>query len=493
MEEWDYEKNKELGLTPGNVSYGSKKKVYWVLPYDDSNTGKHFVFEWQATIKDRKNGIGCPYLANQAVWQGFNDLASQNKQLASEWHPTLNGNLKPTDIVVSSNKKVWWLCPTCGYSYINSVSKRHIRNQSCPECNDKGTSFPEFVIFFYLSKVYSDTIHRHKIQGIEFDIFIPSINTAIEYDGNYYHKGKIDKENQKDQFCKDNNIRFIRVRENKLELTKSAEIIWVKDRDNNDLNSAIVALFNILNISYDFEINIIKDNSSIMNLKRIKEIENSIAITHPELAAEWHPTKNGNLKPENFSHGSNIIVWWLCPDCGHEYQSAINNRTSGNGCVFCNKKMWTEEEIKILKKYYPTEGIKIQTRLPERSERAIKQKAQLLNIRNRSKILWTEEEIEILKKYYPSEGSIGIQKRLPNKPRKNIVSKANHLKIKNQKLNFKNAWTDIEDEIIKEYYSFEGTQISNKLPSRSKKAIKTRARILGIKYRKGADRNEDNL
>ena len=111
MEEWDYEKNKELGLTPGNVSYGSKKKVYWVLPYDDSNTGKHFVFEWQASISDRIKGRDCPYLSNQAIWQGFNDLATINPELAKEWHSTKNGILKPTDVTDNSGKKVWWLLP----------------------------------------------------------------------------------------------------------------------------------------------------------------------------------------------------------------------------------------------------------------------------------------------------------------------------------------------------------------------------------------------
>jgi hypothetical protein len=40
---------------------------------------------------------------------------------------------------------------------------------------------------------------------------------------------------------------------------------------------------------------------------------------YPELFAEWHPTKNGKNLPEDFLHGSNKKVWWLCKN-GHEWQ-----------------------------------------------------------------------------------------------------------------------------------------------------------------------------
>ena len=31
---------------------------------------------------------------------------------------------------------------------------------------------------------------------------------------------------------------------------------------------------------------------------------NDLATTHPKLAVEWHPTKNGELKPSDVSAGS---------------------------------------------------------------------------------------------------------------------------------------------------------------------------------------------
>jgi len=32
----------------------------------------------------------------------------------------------------------------------------------------------------------------------------------------------------------------------------------------------------------------------------------------PDVAKQWHPTKNGSKKPEDYRPGSHIKVWWLC-------------------------------------------------------------------------------------------------------------------------------------------------------------------------------------
>jgi len=56
----------------------------------------------------------------------------------------------------------------------------------------------------------------------------------------------------------------------------------------------------------------------------------------PEIAAEWHPTKNQDLEIAKISYGSAKKVWWVCSK-GHEYQSRIDGRTGQNrGCPYCN-------------------------------------------------------------------------------------------------------------------------------------------------------------
>ncbi|OLN24302.1 zinc-ribbon domain-containing protein [Desulfosporosinus metallidurans] len=42
--------------------------------------------------------------------EGYNDLATTKPEIVQEWHPTKNGNLKPSDVVAGSERKVWWKC-----------------------------------------------------------------------------------------------------------------------------------------------------------------------------------------------------------------------------------------------------------------------------------------------------------------------------------------------------------------------------------------------
>ena len=108
--EWNWARN--YPLTPDKITANSAEKVWWLYPYDDPETGKHFDFEWEASIANR-NGLerGCPFIAGNRVWFGYNDLETHNPDLAKQWHPTKNGNLRPSDVSAKSEKKVWWLYP----------------------------------------------------------------------------------------------------------------------------------------------------------------------------------------------------------------------------------------------------------------------------------------------------------------------------------------------------------------------------------------------
>jgi len=47
---------------------------------------------------------------------------------------------------------------------------------------------------------------------------------------------------------------------------------------------------------------------------------------NPEIAAQWHPSKNGRLDLRRLSPNSRKMVWWLEPDCGHEWQASPAER-----------------------------------------------------------------------------------------------------------------------------------------------------------------------
>jgi len=94
----------------------------------------------------------------------------------------------------------------------------------------------------------------------------------------------------------------------------------------------------------------------------------SIKITHPSIAKEWHPTKNGSINPENYLSGSNYKAWWICnkkcsEGCSHEWQASIKNRCKNNsGCPFCiNFKQCIHTSIVttnylIAKQWHPTKN-----------------------------------------------------------------------------------------------------------------------------------------
>lgn len=61
-------------------------------------------------------------------------------------------------------------------------------------------------------------------------------------------------------------------------------------------------------------------------------------IENEKLMSEWNYDKNKGLNIEDFTMGSNKIVWWNCPDCGSEYDMDINRRNRGSNCPYCAGK-----------------------------------------------------------------------------------------------------------------------------------------------------------
>ena len=61
-----------------------------------------------------------------------NSLAKLYPALASEWHPTKNGNLTPEMFTPGSNERVWWLCEK-GHEWKTKICHR-CSGSGCPEC-----------------------------------------------------------------------------------------------------------------------------------------------------------------------------------------------------------------------------------------------------------------------------------------------------------------------------------------------------------------------
>lgn len=71
--------------------------------------------------------------------EGYNDLATVNPRLASEWHPTKNGDLKPNQVTYGYCNSVWWKCHKCGYEWKTDVAHRVTSDIGCAVCAGKVT------------------------------------------------------------------------------------------------------------------------------------------------------------------------------------------------------------------------------------------------------------------------------------------------------------------------------------------------------------------
>ena len=121
--EWDFERNGDLG--PDGVRVNATKQVWWRGGYGH---------EWRMSPRQRAaEGLGCPYCSGHRVLAGFNDLANQHPELLAEWDWERNGDLKPTDVIASSNKRVWWKCKE-GHEWSGLIANRARKGKADPGC-----------------------------------------------------------------------------------------------------------------------------------------------------------------------------------------------------------------------------------------------------------------------------------------------------------------------------------------------------------------------
>jgi hypothetical protein len=73
---------------------------------------------------------------------------------------------------------------------------------------------------------------------------------------------------------------------------------------------------------------------------RLVSPETSLESAHPELAAQWHSTRNGGVAPDEVLPGSSRLVWWQCSaDPGHSWRASVANRViRGSGCPQCARR-----------------------------------------------------------------------------------------------------------------------------------------------------------
>ena len=84
--------------------------------------------------------------------------------------------------------------------------------------------------------------------------------------------------------------------------------------DDFELTNAIYKLFKMIDASIDYDISISRDRIEIFEQFYKTPIKNNLKKLYPQVVSDWDYNRNGCLKPEFFTAGSNCSVYWIGKD-----------------------------------------------------------------------------------------------------------------------------------------------------------------------------------
>ncbi|MDG1728116.1 MAG: zinc-ribbon domain-containing protein [Emcibacteraceae bacterium] len=347
QEQWDFELNHPL--SPDKIMSSSNKKVWWICKEGPDH-------RWLASPNARRSK-NCPYCLGQRV-SVTNSLATHFPRLSQEWHPSKNGTLSPSDVTKKSNRVVWWLCKN-GHEYKSAIGSRTHRGSGCKHCSLQ-TSLPEIRVFSELLSVFGDARTRERIHSKELDIFIPSLNVGVEYDGEYWHREKVKEDKKKNVYFRKKEIYVVRMREYPLVKVDDLDVQITCSLSKGDINELLSSIVKVSGTSNSRVSSYIKNENFVNDVEYKRLISflpnpfpgKSLKDNYPQVSSEWNEEKNYPLSPSNFYPGAHSKVWWRCKENNnHEWEASILNRVRGTGCPICSGRSADGEEN--LEAFYP--------------------------------------------------------------------------------------------------------------------------------------------
>lgn len=218
--------------------------------------------------------------------RGITNLVKEFPSLAAEWDYEKNGDLDPTHITNTYGPKVHWKCPQGpDHEWQRIIGERIKSGQGCPFCSNKKVSVTNCLAV--LRPDLAKEWHESKNEKTPSDYVIGS-GARI-----WWRCSKVPTHNWQIRIC---------------------------DRTDGSNGSKCPYCRKI-----------------------IATPDYNLVTEFPEIAAQWHPTKNDKSLPEEYFPSTLKKVWWKCskgPD--HEWRSSISTRTGKRkaGCPYCaNKKL----------------------------------------------------------------------------------------------------------------------------------------------------------
>ena len=306
--------------------------------------------------RTKEKGYKCPYCSNFKLLVGYNDLKTLFPDVANEWDVE-NNDKNAEEYIAGSHEKVNWICSKCGNKWSAMIKERTYGGTGCPKCAFYfKTSIPEQAIYFYVKQLFNDAVNSYRpfiLNGKEVDIFIPSINVGIEYDGRNWHKDN-KKDKEKSEILKANNIKLIRIKEQNSDNEYNDFLVMQSNYKDKliELEPTLKALIEILMrfVQVDAHVNIDIDlfrDSNLINQMTINNNQaKSLQASKSIVLKEWDYELNGKLTPANVTKYSKKEVYWICSNCGKKFKQAINTKVKGGlMCESCSKSAANKKRI----------------------------------------------------------------------------------------------------------------------------------------------------
>ena len=199
------------------------------------------------------------------------NLMASYPTIANEWHPSLNG-FSPLDVTPHSHKRAWWMCEH-GHEWESVINNRTSNGNCCPYCSGRLPTETSSLGFLRPDLVKEWHPIKNKVTPYEVTQFS---HKSVWWRCEHGHEWKSD----------------------------------VANRTNMHSGCPYCA-------------------------GNLHTLETCLATAYPEIASEWHPTKNDRT-PQEVTKSGTYRAWWKCSICSHDWQTSINNRTDkDSGCPKC--------------------------------------------------------------------------------------------------------------------------------------------------------------
>ena len=273
---------KNNGKQPTDFSAGSMERIVWICDHGCPSCGRPH--EWEAEIARRtRPGMptGCPICSGRKCCE-CSSLAAQRSDLMREWDWEANAELDPKQISLSSNRRVAWSCSRHG-TWVTQVAGR-VAGSGCPECANerkRGKRVPRGLLRDEHPELVKQ-LHPTKNAHIDLDMLTSGSHKRAVWVCNN---------------CQDDPPGCPHPRE------------W----EAFIINRALLG-----------------SGCPYCSGRKVCPCK-SLAQLVPEVAAQWHPTRNGDKQPDQYGPYSHHKVWWqhLCEQTGqlHEWQAVIGCRS----------------------------------------------------------------------------------------------------------------------------------------------------------------------